>query len=155
MFFLVKWVDARDIVSALHPGNLRNLCKGSSTFSTQTSARQYLTSHLKIFNGELLRSNFDDNRFFWFKWSVWDIATQEKVYWVLLQAKNTLRHIHIEQRLSPSAQDECNKSLGSLYRENFWNSYVSLYFSTFVKLQSYLRNIQELCKFLVTLKLSE
>ena len=102
MFFLVKWVDARDIVSALHPGNLRNLCKGSSTFSTQTSARQYLTSHLKVFNGELLRSNFDDNRFFWFKWSVWDIATQEKVYWVLLQAKNTLRHIHIEQRLSPS-----------------------------------------------------
>ena len=87
MFFLVKWVDARDIVSALHLGNLRNLCRGSSTFSAQKSASQYLTSHLKVFNRELLRSNFDDTPLFWFKWPVWEILTQEKVYWVLLQAK--------------------------------------------------------------------
>ena len=77
------------------------------------------------------------------------------LYETLRHKKKFIEFCYIEQRLSPSAQDECNKSLGSLYRENFWNSYVSLYFSTFVKLQSYLRNIQELCKFLVTLKLSE
>ena len=35
--------------------------------------------------------------------------------------KNALYHKHIVQRPSASAQDECNRSLGSLYRENFWN----------------------------------